>query len=639
MATTVTGHTGWGGPYNNFRLGGHITRTAVNVANNTSTVNFGFWLESVPSGSFTGLWTVRDLWFDGYQLAVWGDNVTLGGGSSVGVSNDTRTITHNSDGTRSVGAGIVVSNSFIGSFHLDITLVLDTIPRATVPSWSGNFEAGTAKTISLPRASSGFTHDVQYSFGSSGWQTIATGAGVTTSWTPPLSLLEHIPNATSGTGTIRVTTKQSGTTIGVAQSKPFTLTAPSSVVPTVSTVVWDDQNPVIKTNIGAFVQGLSLIKGTVTAAGVHGSTITEKRLRVSGTQVAETTPIRVDGAGTVTAQGEAVDSRGRLGTKAANFTVLAYEPPRLGANGWQVRRANSAGVPTDDGQYLRLDLHAIAASLKPASTEKNALTITVKTRPVEGSWTTRNVITPGLTYNTNVLITGDGTYLVAQSYEVEITLADKTGIEPTRLLTVVTPAVVTVDLDGTRMGVGGYRTRGALELWGGDGYAPNWRADENIYAGGAVLDPIGSGKLWFTDTPPAGWLLCQGQAVSRTTYAALFALIGTTYGAGNGSTTFNLPDLRGRVPVGKSSDTEFDALGKTFGTKTHTLTIAEMPSHTHTETNSTNSAVAGWYAPGGGVYNVATNVEYTKNSGSAGGGGAHNNVQPSIAVNYIIRAL
>jgi microcystin-dependent protein len=110
-----------------------------------------------------------------------------------------------------------------------------------------------------------------------------------------------------------------------------------------------------------------------------------------------------------------------------------------------------------------------------------------------------------------------------------------------------------------------------------------------------VLSPPGSITLFAWSSAPSGWLLCQGQAVSRTTYAALFAVIGTTYGAGNGSTTFTVPNLKGRVPVGlDSGDASFNALGETGGAKTHTLTSAQsgVPAHGHTftGTNGTTSA-------------------------------------------------
>ena len=90
---------------------------------------------------------------------------------------------------------------------------------------------------------------------------------------------------------------------------------------------------------------------------------------------------------------------------------------------------------------------------------------------------------------------------------------------------------------------------------------------------GATI-PTGGVTMYGAGSAPSGWLLCDGTAVSRTTYAALFAVISTTYGVGNGSTTFNLPNLKGKVPVGlDSADTAFDVLGETSGSKTHTLKV------------------------------------------------------------------
>lgn len=143
--------------------------------------------------------------------------------------------------------------------------------------------------------------------------------------------------------------------------------------------------------------------------------------------------------------------------------------------------------------------------------------------------------------------------------------------------------------------------------------------------------PIGTITEYGGTTAPTNWLICDGSAVSRTTYASLFAVIGTAFGSGDGSTTFNLPDLRGRVPVGKSTDAEFDTLGETGGEKTHTLTVNEMPKHKHNAlVGGGGSAYAGTFVTDGG------NFYYIPTS-ETGGDQPHNNLQPYQVVNYIIK--
>ncbi len=170
-------------------------------------------------------------------------------------------------------------------------------------------------------------------------------------------------------------------------------------------------------------------------------------------------------------------------------------------------------------------------------------------------------------------------------------------------------------------------------------------------ASGAIPDSTASGTVvpWGGSSAPTGWLDCDGSAVSRSTYADLFTAIGTTYGVGDGSSTFNIPDIRGRTVCGKdnmggtaanrltsAATIDGTTLGTAGGSETHTLTTSEIPSHSHGYVgfpggSAHNFSYAGFGHSGG---NQGT---YGGGTASAGGGGSHDNIQPSIVLNYIIK--
>jgi microcystin-dependent protein len=201
--------------------------------------------------------------------------------------------------------------------------------------------------------------------------------------------------------------------------------------------------------------------------------------------------------------------------------------------------------------------------------------------------------------------------------------------------------------------------------------------------------PAGCVIPYAGSTSPAGWLLCAGQAVSRTEYGALFAVVGTTYGSGDGSTTFNLPDLRGRAVAGVDnmggsaanrltaggSGVAGNTLGSAGGAETHTLTGAQSGTSAHSHTGSSGNdspdhnhgpATGGnsffvnvssggdvlngggsqyrfnfgspWTATGGAsarhTHSITVNTATAANASSA-----HNNTQPTMVMNYIIKAV
>lgn len=170
--------------------------------------------------------------------------------------------------------------------------------------------------------------------------------------------------------------------------------------------------------------------------------------------------------------------------------------------------------------------------------------------------------------------------------------------------------------------------------------------------GSAANIPIGGLVDFCGSSPPAGFLVCNGSAISRSTYAALFAVIGTAYGPGNGSTTFNIPDFRGRVAVGSGTGSGLTArsLGDSFGAESVALVEANNGPHRHFEfTNESGDrpTLTGSNQPKYSGTDGSSDNEYTINgstieptlgrSSSSGSGTPHNNVQPSLVATKLIR--
>ena len=232
-------------------------------------------------------------------------------------------------------------------------------------------------------------------------------------------------------------------------------------------------------------------------------------------------------------------------------------------------------------------------------------------------------------------------------------------------------ATVTLNVDG--LGAKPLRSSPGVELLAGTIIQGTYTCIYNSsdaafylsgFYGNAYNVPLMGGMdYWDTIAPNSSFIFPAGQAISRTTYATVFARWGTTYGVGDGSTTFNVPDKTGRVSAMKEASatrltsTYFGGnsttLGAVGGSESHTLTTAQLASHSHGVTDPGHThgykGLSGFLAGAGGTtgsgyQNTSNNDNTASNTtgisiNNAGSGNAHNNVQPTIVCNYIIRVL
>lgn len=243
---------------------------------------------------------------------------------------------------------------------------------------------GSAVTITTNRSGSDKTHTLTYAFGSA-TGTIATGVGASTSWTPPYTLANQIPSATSGLCTITCETFSNGVSVG-KRTCTLTLNVPASVKPTVTIESHSDANSTVAAkNIGAYVQGKSLLAVRASAVKAYGSAIQRYVMTLEGINytvsssaaAATMTATRAfTGTGTVTATISVTDARGRTGTATVSVTVLAYTSPSI--TKFTAERCNSSGSAAQvDGDRVRVTAKGSVSPLKVGDTNKNTITCRV----------------------------------------------------------------------------------------------------------------------------------------------------------------------------------------------------------------------------------------------------------------------
>lgn len=397
------------------------------VANNTSSVTVK--VQLVSTG---GSYTINSSASKSGSLTINGTKYTfsftasLSGNQTKTLFTKTVTVSHNSDGSKSCsfsatcGINVTLSGTYYGNVTASGSGTFNTIARASSISSvtsSVSVTGSNAVTVNIDRKSSGFTHTVVFSFGS--YSKTTTGVGTSTSYTIPQSWLNAIPNATSGTAKVTVTTYSGSTKIGSAVSKNFTVTVPSSVVPTISSVAVADTVTAVYDFFGNMVQNKSKPKFTIKAAGALSSTIKTYKTVFQGKSYSGASPTAgvITGSGTVSAKITVTDSRGRSASTTKTWTVLPYSVPKIIS--FQGFRCLSDGVENYEGAYLNA---AVNFSISPVS-EKNTAAYTLEYKLQSATaWT---ALTSGAVYALkDNIISANGIFGLDNSYDVRLSVTD-----------------------------------------------------------------------------------------------------------------------------------------------------------------------------------------------------------------------
>lgn len=586
----------WG---SNLTLDASYVVKSQNIANNTSVITFTVKLIANGYASITDSGTKPLTINVNGGGAIPQVNVSISPGQTKVLLSNDYTIGHNSDGTKTadLSAKLDINIGGYGSATVALKAYLPKINRTstiTVPTAT----LGSSVNIAISKADTNYTSTLRYEWYGSTGTIVDKTTSTSYSWTPPLSLASGIPNSVGGSGKIFIDT-YSGTTLLGTSSATLTANVPSSVVPTLSSVTLSDTNSKVSAILTSpnFLQVLSNIAVNFTGAtGAYGSTIQAYKAEIVGKNQSTNSNGGTLGImnynGTYTVRATVTDSRGRTSAPFdKTITVLEYFLPVFY---FEATRIGS------DSQTIQVKRNAKIAPISVGGTQKNTMTITFRTslagkntwttsQTGGGSWTAINTLTDSLD-------SLSGVFSVSSSYDIEGTISDRFSGDIKFSDTIGTKVVVSSkDKDG-RHGFGRI-------------------ADKSLPAGSVDIAGVFAmaGKQLLDVFYPVGTIYESVKPDSPSTFMG-----GAWSRFGNG-----------RVLVGvDETDPTFNVPLQIGGEKAHTLSIQEIPSHTHGfrgggENNYVRVEPSRTYGYSGNSDKTTT---------ATGGGQAHNNLQPYVTV-------
>lgn len=479
-----------------------------------------------------------------------------------------------------------------------VTLKIDGVygTASTITASDGNF--GSAIPVSVSNLVSGVTDVLTVTCaGNTETITLTDGSGT---WTPSLATYGAlITNAKTATAIFTVSTSYGGTSWGT-NTKAITVTFPEATCkPTIGGVtIAPDNTGTPASSFTVLVKGYSKAKATITATGQYSATIADYSMTVNGGTVHGASSVQTSGtlnaSGTLTATITVTDSRGYTATATEDITVQDYYLPVL--QSVTVFRCNALGVAADDGTYLSAKAVANIASVSG----QNSLTLSVAATQVGGTYATLGSLTNNVASVFNANLDPDKTY------NVKVTLND-----------VITSDASVDPVESVKMI--------SAQNWG----IKFTVASSKVSACGIGKAPESANVLEL----PSTWGIKRGlaRALFSDDFVDFIYPVGSIYistASTNPGTLFGGTWQRIEDTFLLASGTSY-AAGSTGGEASHTLTVEEIPGHTHTVPYNLEA----WRGSGGNIRNPVTNgSDGNVTSGSTGGGQAHNNMPPYLAV-------
>lgn len=423
----------------------------------------------------------------------------------------TKTITHDTDGTKTFTLDVSVETSYTegananlnnysmkwGKLNVDVTL--PTIPRASEFTLPSSFKMGESSTIIIDPYVSSFTHNIYYWFGNTNG---SIGSNKTTScnWTPSKSLAEEIPTNTQGVGTIRVETYNGGTLVG-SKDKTFTLNVSDDMVPSFTKVTATG----IDLLSGEYVQSKSKVTcSIVNAIGSYGSTITNYKitghcLNHSHSSKASATSTTFTEYGPTTYTATITDSRGRTATKTVSINIRQYFKPVIADA--KVFRCDANGNEVPNGTYARVKFQGRIASINNVNIKK------IYVDQVDSHTITQ---TEAPSYNFEYITPLVGGMVENERYYFLIGLQDSYTRVTQSLVLPVATCIMNIEKHG--IGIGKYYEQGVLDV-GGDIFCSSWLTVSGGIEASKIVNPVSNKSLILYDN---GEIQYDGQYLAKT---------------------------------------------------------------------------------------------------------------------------